>query len=142
MIYAQLTSLCSGEPTGTITKIGTIETYIAEPKGQTIHKETAILYLTDAFGIWQNSKLIADQYAANGYHTIIPDLFNGDPLNVDRPAGFDFPAWMQKGTTGDNPHTTAETDLIVEKALEYLKGKGYKKIGAVGYCWVSTYLCC
>ena len=49
-----------------MTKIGNIEAYVAEPTGKTIHKDTAILYIPDVVGIWQNCKLMADQYAANG----------------------------------------------------------------------------
>jgi len=79
-----------GTPTGKPLKIGNIEAYVAEPSGKTIHKDTAILFLPDVIGIWQNSKLMADQYAANGYYTLIPDLFNGDPLSLNRPADFDL----------------------------------------------------
>jgi len=130
-----------GEPTGTTTKIdGSIETYIAEPTGKTVHKDTAILYLPDVIGIWQNSKLMSDQYAANGYYTIIPDLFNGDAMTLNRPDDFDFMAWLTKGTSGDNPHTFQAIDPIVEKSIKYLQGKGYKKIGAVGYCFGAKYV--
>jgi dienelactone hydrolase len=89
-------------------------------------------------GIWQNSKLMADQFAANGYYTLIPDLFNGDPLSLNRPEGFDFMAWLTKGTGGNNPHTTEQVDPIVEKSIAYLKEQGYKKIGSVGYCFVCS----
>lgn len=66
-------------------KIDDIEYYIAKPTGKIVHNETAILYLPDVLSIWQNSKLMADQYAANGYLCLIPDLFNGDPLTLNRP---------------------------------------------------------
>lgn len=79
---------------------------------------------------------MADQFAANGYYTIIPDLFNGDPLSLNRPEGFDFMAWLTKGTGGNNPHTFEAVDPIVEKSIKYLQEKGFKKIGAVGYCFV------
>jgi dienelactone hydrolase len=68
----------------------------------------------------------------------MPDLFNGDALSLNRPDGFDFMAWLTKGTGGNNPHTYEAVDPIVEKAIKYLQEeKGIKKIGAVGYCFVS-----
>lgn len=80
---------------------------------------------------------MADQYAANGYYTLIVDLFNGDALSLNRTDGFDFMAWLIKGSTGDNGHTWKEVDPIVEQGLKYLQEKGYKKIGSTGYCFVG-----
>lgn len=100
-----------------------------------MHPKTAILFLPDVIGIWQNSKLLADQFAANGYYTLMPDLFNGDPIPLNRPANFDFQKWIAHGSDGKRPHTTKDVDLIVETAIKDLKSQGYTKIGAVGYCF-------
>lgn len=95
-----------------------------------------IIRCLDVIGIWQNSQLMVDQYAANGYYTIIPDLFNGDPISLnDRPD--DFMGWLTKGSDGKNPHTAEAIDPIIQKSIEYLKEQGFKKIGGVGYCFVS-----
>lgn len=86
----------------------------------------------------QNSKLMADQFAANGYYTIIIDLFNGDPMSLNKDPNFDFMKWLTYGTDGKNPHTPAGVDPIVEAAIKYLKEeKKIKKIGAAGYCFVG-----
>jgi len=129
-----------GEPTGSVTKVGSFDVYEAQPAGKTIHKDTAILIITDVIGIWQNSKLIADQFAANGYYTFMPDVFNGDPIPLNRPEGFDLMTWLNKGSSGDNPHTVAAVDPIIEASLKHLKQKGFKKIGAVGYCFGAKYV--
>lgn len=131
----------SGETTGTtFTLAGNIETYVAEPKGKIIHKDVAILFITDVIGIWQNSKLIADQLAENGYYTIVPDLFNGDPVPMNPPKGFALMDWLKHGSDGKSPHTVPAVDPIVEKAIKYLRqDKGFKKIGSVAYCFVSLY---
>ncbi|RDL32427.1 uncharacterized protein BP5553_08883 [Venustampulla echinocandica] len=129
-----------GQPSGSSAKIGNIDAYVSEPTGNTIHKDTAILILSDIIGIWQNSQLIADQLAANGYYTLLPDLFNGDPVELNRPDDFNLMAWLAKGTNGDNPHTVEAVDVIVEKSIAWLKEKGYKKIGAVGYCFGGKYV--
>jgi len=129
-----------GQPTGKSIKIGDVEAYVAEPTGNSVHKDTAILFLPDVIGIWQNSQLIADQFAANGYHTVIPDLFNGDPIPLNRPEGFDLQTWLKEGSNGKNPHTFQAVDPIVQKSIEYLKGQGFKKIGSVGYCFGAKYV--
>jgi dienelactone hydrolase len=88
------------------------------------------LILTDVIGHKLiNVQLIADQFAANGYLTIIPDLFHGDPIPLNRPAEFDFMVW-RKG------HGVERVDPIVEASIKELRGKyGVKKIGGVGYCF-------
>lgn len=83
---------------------------------------------------------MADQYAANGYYTIIPDLFNGDPVSLNRPEGFDIMKWLTGGSDGKNPHTFGAVDPIVAKSIEYLKEKGFKKIGSAGYCFGAKYV--
>ncbi|KAH8768344.1 hypothetical protein F5883DRAFT_604103 [Diaporthe sp. PMI_573] len=63
------------------------------PKGRVVRvvpsysgkRLTAILFLSDIMGVWQNSKLLADEFAAAGYLTLLVDLFNGDPVPVHKP---------------------------------------------------------
>ncbi len=43
-------------------------------------------------------------------------------------------AWRSK-------HGVEQIDPIVEAAVKYLKEKGFKKIGAVGYCFGGKYVC-
>lgn len=127
-------------PTGTSSKIEDIEVYIAEPSAAKVHQNTAILILPDVIGIWNNSKLIADDFAANGYYTLMVDTFNGDPIPLNRPGDFNFVDWLNKGSTGDNPHTSVLVDPIVTKSIAYLKSKGFTKIGGVGYCFGAKYV--
>ncbi|KAI1196693.1 dienelactone hydrolase [Nemania serpens] len=130
-----------GEPTGADIKVGKHAAYLATPDPATARKDTAILYLADVFSIWQNSKLMADQFAANGYLTLIIDLFNGDPIPQSPPEGFDFFTWREKGSTGDNPHTNEAVDPVVVDAIKWLQTeKGVKKLGAVGYCFGAKYV--
>jgi dienelactone hydrolase len=119
---------------------GKIEAYVATANG-TMHPHAALLFLPDVIGIWQNSKLMADQFGANGYYTLMPDLFNGDSLALNRPPDFDLQKWKTYGSDGKNPHTTKEIDPIIEVAVQELRAQGYKKIGAVGYCFGAKYVC-
>lgn len=129
-----------GTPTGNSIRLeNNIEAYVAEPKKE-VQGKKAILFLPDVIGIWENSKLMADQFAANGYYTLMPDTFNGDAIKLDRPADFDFMAWLTKGSDGKNPHTTEAVDPIVASAISYLHSKGYTRIASVGYCFGAKYV--
>ena len=49
-------------------KIGrNIDAYLAEAQESKARKGCGVLYLPDVRGIWQNSKLMADGFAASGY---------------------------------------------------------------------------
>ena len=129
--------LARGEPTGQDIKIGSHDAYLATPDPSNAHQDCGILYCPDVIGIWQNARLMADQYAANGYLCLIIDLFNGDPLplNFGDDADFNIMTWIAQGSTGDNPHTPEAIDPIVAQAIQWLKvNKNVKKLGAVGYC--------
>jgi dienelactone hydrolase len=65
-----------GKATGIYQDIGGYECYVAS----SVTKDTkrAILLLTDVLGHrFLNVQLIADRFAANGYFTVVPDLFHG-----------------------------------------------------------------
>ena len=136
MLSKKLTSP-SGSPSGKIVTVaGKFDGYLATPPADKAHKDTFLLYLPDVFGIWPNSQLMADQFAANGYQTLVLDLFNGDALKTPPGPDFDFPKWLTQGSSGGNPHTKEAIDPIVEAALKEIKEKyGAKKIGALGYCF-------
>lgn len=97
--------------------------------------QRAVLYLPDIIGIWQNSKLMADAFARQGYACLVLDLFNGDPAPLNMPEDFDIMKWLQEGTGGKNPHTSETIDPIVVSGINYLKGLGITKIAAAGYCF-------
>ncbi|KAI1211142.1 dienelactone hydrolase [Annulohypoxylon truncatum] len=130
-----------GTPTGKDFKVGEHDAYLATPASNA-KADTAILFIPDVISIWQNSRLIADQFAERGYLTLIIDPFKGDALSLNRPDGFDFVSWLTKGSNGQNPHTTEAVDPIIEEAIKYLKDAHHvKKLGAVGYCFGAKYVC-
>lgn len=131
-----------GETTGQSIKVANKhDAYLATPTADKAHKGAGILLIPDVIGIWKNSKLIADQFAANGYLTLLIDVFNGDALPLNRSGPFDFNAWLTKGSDGNNPHTKEAVDPIVEDAIKALKEEyGVEKLGAVGYCFGAKYV--
>ncbi|KAL1967758.1 hypothetical protein VTN77DRAFT_2447 [Rasamsonia byssochlamydoides] len=125
-----------GEAKGEIKKIGDVETYFSYPADRSTKR--AILILTDVIGHrFINAQLIADQFAANGYFVVMPDLFHGDPIPLNRPADFDFKAWL----TGPPGHLPPVVDPVVDSVLNEMRTSlGCERIGAVGYCFGAKYV--
>ncbi|RMJ27717.1 Dienelactone hydrolase family protein [Aspergillus sp. HF37] len=125
-----------GTPIGETKNIGGVDTYVVYPKDNKT-PEKAVVFLTDIIGIYNNSQLLADEFANNGYLTVVPDLFQGDPIKLgDMEAGkADLPAWIGN-------HQPANVDPVVESTVKYLRQDlGVKKIGGVGYCFGGKYVC-
>lgn len=109
-------------------------TYFAYPEGKKA-TESAILLLTDVIGHKSiNAQLIADQFAANGYLTVMPDLFHGDAIPMNRPADFDIGKWR--------PHHGPErVDPVIAEVIKEIKSTyGVRRIGGVGYCFGGKHL--
>ncbi|KXG53223.1 Dienelactone hydrolase [Penicillium griseofulvum] len=125
-----------GTPAGEIKKIDGVDTYIVYPKDNKT-PEKAILFVSDIFGIYPNAQLLADEFANNGYLTIIPDIFQGDAINVnDMVTGkANLPAWLPN-------HQPAHVEPPIVSTLKYIRETlGVKKVGAVGYCFGGKYVC-
>ena len=130
-----------GTPTGKSIKVGKHDAYLAVPSTGTEQKSSGILYIPDIFSIWQNSKLLADQFAAKGYVTLIVDIFNKDPILPNEFPGVDLEDWIKNGRKGSGPHTTVEIDPIITEAVSYMKDTyGLQNIGALGYCLGAKYV--
>ncbi|KAJ5460582.1 uncharacterized protein N7458_002134 [Penicillium daleae] len=127
-------SLHEGEAKGEIKTISDISTYFAYPP--TKFTENAILILTDVIGHeFINAQLIADQFAAKGYFVVMPDLFNGDSVPLNRPEGFSIMDWLKN-------HMPMQTEPIINVVLnEMRENLGCKRIGGVGYCFGGKYVC-
>ncbi|KAJ4991460.1 dienelactone hydrolase family protein [Stagonosporopsis vannaccii] len=125
-----------GTPKGEIKSIGDIRAYVSPAaNGST---QNAILLMTDVLGFqFPNVQLIADQFAANGYYTIVPDVFKGNEIPFPMPADFDFPSWKENKMPRTN-----DVDPIYAATIKYLRGElGVKRLGGVGYCFGGKYVC-
>jgi len=129
-----------GEAKGEVKNIGNISTYITYPEDK--QTANAILILPDVIGHeFINAQLIADQFAANGYFVVMPDLFEGDPIQLNRPEGFDIMKWLQTGGPEGKGHGPGQVDPIVTAIIKEMRENlGVKKIGAVGYCFGAKYV--
>ncbi|KAJ3100892.1 hypothetical protein HDU96_010191 [Phlyctochytrium bullatum] len=145
--------LWDGTPSGTLTTIGGVETYIAKPEVET---DKYVVIWTDVFGHKNpNARLIADSIAKGGLNCIIPDILNGDPIDYDRlesmghrPKTFMQSVWRQLKFISIVPsflgwlsrHTDKTTIPILNAVLDDLKNTHKaSKIGVLGYCFGGRY---
>lgn len=103
--------------------------------------ETCMLTATDVYGwTFSNLRILADQYAKEIDATVyLPDFFDGEVISPDtlsdpeKRKNFDLMAFI-----GRNGKDIRYPSMV--KVAEALRAKGYKKIGAIGFCYggVST----
>lgn len=120
-----------GKPIGKEEVYDGLTLYISQPKWPQ-QSDTAVLYLTDVFGIpLPQNRLLADSFARAGFLTITPDLFDGVPAPHD--ITFDAAEFLSK-------HNVNVTDPIIEKTIEYIRTKlGVKRVAVTGYCFGGRY---
>ncbi|KIW62923.1 hypothetical protein PV04_09811 [Phialophora macrospora] len=133
--------LHEGTPTGEFSQLGDFEIYTKYPEDKST--EYGILIITDVIGHrFNNAQLIADQFAANGYFVMMPDLFDKDPIPLNRPGDFDIMKWLQgEYHPSKKSHLPPSVDPIIDACLVEMRTKyNVKKLGAVGYCFGGKYV--
>jgi len=82
-----------------------------------------VVVIEEWWGINQQIKEEAAHYAKQGFHVVVPDLYRGKQAHDREQAGHLMGGLDWKGAVED-----------ISAATQYLKAKGAKKIGIVGYC--------
>jgi carboxymethylenebutenolidase len=101
--------------------------YRADPSGKA---RGAIVVVQEIFGVNSHIRSVADGYAADGYATIAPALFDRAERNVD--IGYS-PAEIARGREIRSKIDNHQAMQDVSAALKAVSGAG--KVGIVGYCW-------
>lgn len=147
----------SGTPKGTVETIGGCKTYVA--KASSGSKAQTVIFITDIFGYeLPNVRLLADEYADNGFYVLIPDLFDGDSIPYDinllkavAPLRSDPEVSDQvkkeRGSAVEanlypwiGRHGEDVSKPIIEKFIAAVRAdSGVSKIGSVGFCWGGHY---
>lgn len=162
-----------GTPTGRVDTIGGLQTYISEPK--TRSKEKSIIFISDSvhahvsslefplicsvvFG-WEftNVRLLADEYAKEGFCVYLPDFHQGDSLPIDFLQNVEPPLKKQETLTviekAKNTavvpatlgpwlltHRESVTRPLIDGFVNTVRNTpGTNKIGALGFCWGGRY---
>ncbi|KAF8628949.1 hypothetical protein AX15_003625 [Amanita polypyramis BW_CC] len=125
-----------GTPTGKWETIAGVECYVATPTVD-YPRDAVVLFLSDIYGPQlPNAQLLADDFANNGFKTIAPDYFNGDPAPPDALVKPEFKWEIMEWFKSHGPEQTRPP---LDKVIAALKEQGVKKFGATGYCFGARY---
>lgn len=74
-------------PLGSQTKIGPVQVYESGTQESSQHERGLLLLLPDGFGLARHNQILADRFAGEGWHVIVPDYYEGQnkPLLVGEP---------------------------------------------------------
>ena len=105
-----------------------LSAYLSSPAGR---PRGGIVVIQEIFGVTCHIRAVTDQYAAAGFQSIAPAMFDRVEKNVDVPyndmaRGKDYVSRLKDG----------QVTLDVQAAIDYVRGTG--KVGVVGYCWGGT----
>jgi carboxymethylenebutenolidase len=102
-----------------------LQGYLAEPVGK---PRGGIVVIQEIFGVTRHIRDVTEQYAAAGYLTVAPALFDRVESDVDVPYSD-----SQKGFGYVTALDKAKVMLDIQAAADHVKRAG--KVGVVGYCW-------
>lgn len=122
-----------GTPTGSETKLGNNDTYVATPASGSDTKR-AILLVHDALGwTFPNLRLLADHYASESNSDVfMPDFFAGEVLPPEPICKGRWHEVDMKGFTTRNSRDIREPEIFA--CAKLLKEK-YSHVAAVGFCF-------
>ena len=95
--------------------------------------QPAVVVIQEIFGVNSHIRAVADDFAAQGYHAIAPQLFDRAEPGVE--LGYN-PADMQRGIGVATKIGMENALKDVAAAIDYAHQKlGCPKVGVVGYCF-------
>jgi dienelactone hydrolase len=120
-----------GTPVGRTDKLASNDVYITGDNA-----DVAILFIADLFGwTFPNVRLLADHLAREVDATVyVPDFFGGEVLDFDLIAAEKFDQIDLQGFAQRNGREQREPEIF-DCARALKQQLGYKKVGAVGYCY-------
>ena len=83
LVIANNLDIHEGTPVGDFEIVHNLRTYTSNPKTDKAGtgKQDTVIFLSDIFGVdLLNTKLVADEWAGQGYKVLLPDLFDNDPV--------------------------------------------------------------
>lgn len=121
-----------GELKGKQIELGPLTTYLT---GDVSRGGRAVLIIPDVYGFSiPNTRLYADQLAAEGMLVLLPDIFHGDALSE----GFSksqFAEWMQKHP--QDMQVNQLDRLLTDMHQQYKP----RSVSCIGFCWGGLHAC-
>jgi len=109
---------------------GTFGAYLSLPRGG---KGPGIVLLQEIFGVNQHIRNVADQYAADGYVVLAPDIFWRQGARIE--LGYDDEAW-KRAYALMQATDFAKAQQDVAATVKALRGQvGDEKIVSIGFCF-------
>ena len=110
---------------------GRFGAYLALPRGGT---GPGIVLLQEIFGVNSHIRNVADQYAADGYVVLAPDLFWRQGARIE--LGYDDVSW-QRAVELKNATDVEQAQQDIGHAVRTLRTQPgvHGKIAAIGYCF-------
>ncbi|KAJ7196319.1 alpha/beta-hydrolase [Mycena haematopus] len=124
-----------GTPEGKTEHIGGTKCYVATPVGD--HPKDKVLLFLNAFGLALGNNL--DDFARNGFKTIVPDMFNDDPVPVN-PFQFNSGASTWDRVKWFSNHGPQQIRPAIDNVVAALKEQGVTSFGGTGYCLGARYV--
>ena len=111
---------------------GKFGAYLSLPRGG---KGPGIVLVQEIFGVNQHIRNVADQYAADGYVVLAPDLFWRDGARIE--LGYDDAGWKRAvELMNATDFAKAQADIAATvKTLRALDAVGDEKVASIGYCF-------
>lgn len=105
-----------------------LSAYLAEPAGK---PRGGVVVVQEIFGVTRHIRAVADQYAAAGFLSVAPALFDRVERNVDVPY-----TDMAKGFSYMQAVNDEQVMLDLQAAVLRVRSAG--NVAVVGYCWGGT----
>ncbi|MEP6547270.1 MAG: dienelactone hydrolase family protein [Gammaproteobacteria bacterium] len=105
-----------------------LSAYLAEPAGK---PRGGVVVIQEIFGVTRHIRAVADQYAAAGFLSIAPAMFDRVERDIDVPY-----TDMAKGLGYMQALKNDQVMLDVQAAVLRVRSAG--KVAVVGYCWGGT----
>ncbi|KAL7919407.1 dienelactone hydrolase [Trichoderma austrokoningii] len=105
----------------------TIETLHMYPNTLLVRSKSKFLKIDGGIGAYlttpseENAHKGSDSFAAKEYTTLIPDVFNGDAIPLNKFPTVDLLSWIANGFDGKSPHTAEFVNPIYLYVIRHFK---------------------